>query len=78
MHHVSKFARIAILPALAALLLAGGCGDGSVPLDPEGGEKLRQARINAYGKSGYTAQKGAGAVASGGSQGRARAQQGGR
>ncbi len=60
-------ARIAILLFLGVILqTTGGCGDGSVPLDPEGGEKLKQARINAYGKSGVSTPKGGGASASGG------------
>jgi hypothetical protein len=80
MLHVKNFAKLAILPALALILLASGCGDGSPNLDPEGGEKLKQARLSAYGKNGYTSEKGTATVTFGGAQGaaRAKAQRGGR
>ncbi len=40
--------------AVVVLLAAGGCGDGSASMDPIRGEQQKQARINAYGKSGMT------------------------
>jgi len=46
--------RVAIVPALGVVMATVfGCGNDSYPVDPEGGERLKQARINAYGKSGY-------------------------
>ena len=58
MKQMHSLARIAVLPAFGlALLAAGGCGDGS-PADPEGGVKLKQARIAAYGPSGTPSGKG--------------------
>ncbi len=51
--------RIAVSTSLGFVLLAVvGCGNDSIKLDPEGGEKLKQARINAYGPAGYTKEKG--------------------
>jgi hypothetical protein len=74
MPRVKNFARLALLPALALFLLADGCGDGSPNLDPEGGEKLKQARIAAYGKTGYVSDRGTATSATGGgAQGAARA-----
>jgi hypothetical protein len=73
MQHVQKFARLAILPALALCLLASGCGEEPPNLDPVNGQKLKQARINAYGKNGYASEKGVSTVSGGGSQGAARA-----
>jgi hypothetical protein len=65
--------RLAIFPTLAAVLLVAGCQDSNPNLDPEGGEKLKQARISAYGKAGYASAKGASTVSVGGAQGAARA-----
>jgi hypothetical protein len=49
-----SLARIMIPPALGVVLLAtNGCGSSKSPtLEPDGGEKIKQARINAYGASG--------------------------
>jgi hypothetical protein len=54
MSSLKNLARFAIVPVLGMLLsIAGGCGNGgSVSVDPEGGAKLKQARIAAYGPSG--------------------------
>ena len=60
MHCMRTRSRLAILLLFGFLLqAAGGCGDGSVPVDPNGGERLKQARISAYGKSGTPSGKGA-------------------
>ncbi len=57
---MKSLARITIVVVLGGFLLtSGGCGSDNVPVDPEGGEKLKQARINAYGPAGYTKEKGA-------------------
>jgi hypothetical protein len=57
---MKSLARITIVVLLGSFLLtSGGCGSGSVPVDPQGGEKQKQARINAYGPAGYTKEKGA-------------------
>jgi hypothetical protein len=74
MQHVKSLARIAILPAFLAGLASGCGGDGGVASNPERGEQLKQARLEAYGKSGMpkAAGKVISAASSGGSQGAAR------
>ena len=76
MKFIRSLASLAIVPALgAALLGAGGCGERDYPVDPEGGAKQKQARINAYGASGAPSGKPTGKASSGpnlGSQGAAR------
>ncbi len=75
MPNVENLVRAVILPFLGGILLPmSGCGNGSYPVDPAGGDKLKQARINAYGPSGSPPSKGgqSAPVISGGSQGLAR------
>ncbi len=59
MNFIPRLANLAIVPALGAVLLAaGGCGEREYPVDPEGGARLKQARINAYGPTGAPTGKG--------------------
>jgi hypothetical protein len=61
MPHGKTWVRIAMPACLGAFLLAAtGCGNGTIPVDPDRAEKLKQARINAYGQTGYESAKGAG------------------
>lgn len=65
-----------VFPPVCGLILmvAGGCGDGATTadMDPDGGNKLKQARINAYGKAGFESSKGKPGGSGGGAQGNAR------
>ncbi len=65
-----------VFPPICGLILvmAGGCGGETTTadMDPDGGNKLKQARINAYGKAGVENSKGKPGGAGGGSQGNAR------
>jgi hypothetical protein len=85
MKSIRSLASLTIVPVLGAVFLAaGGCGEREYPVDPEGGARLKQARIAAYGPSGAPkTTKGAnvsgGGVSSGGTQAAARQKaQGGR
>ena len=67
--------RLACPPVCGLLLvLVSGCGDGATTAekDPEGGNKLRQARINAYGNAGFESGKGKPGGSGGGAQSNAR------
>ncbi len=61
MRYMKHLTRIAVPAGLGIFLLAaGGCGNNSVSLDPEGGEKIKQARINALGPAGASNVRGPG------------------
>jgi hypothetical protein len=75
MQFLKSLTRIWLVPAFGLLLLAGGCGDGSVsPGDPETGAKRKAAREEAYGKSGIP--KGTGTVVNTQATARQKAQSG--